>query len=117
MKHVTYAQKSLLFGDETADALLEYAAVLAADGSADTVQVHAYDSDGDEVLATFVLSDGIELMAETTRSSIPEPDNTEILAYLRERLANRNTTRDGGRVVSRPTATAEASDLDYLDQY
>jgi len=86
MKHVTYADKSLLVDDDTADALIEYAALLARNGDADTVEVHAFSSDGDEVSATFLLDVGAPLMAETSHSSLPDPDNREVLAYLLEQM-------------------------------
>jgi hypothetical protein len=82
---VTYAQKSLLMGDDVADALLAYAALLADTGSADNVEVRGVGVDGEEVVATFVLGNGIDLMAESTRSQLPEPDNRQALAYIRDR--------------------------------
>ena len=100
MKHVTYAQKSLLVGDDVADLLLEYAALLANEGSADTVQVQAFGTDGGEVTATFMLSDGIDIMAETTTSPLPEPDNSEVLAYLRERVGHVADSANSPRPVA-----------------
>jgi hypothetical protein len=85
MKHVTYAEKSLLVGDEAADALTEYSALLAQHGHADTVTLKAYGADGEDVEATFVLDQGTILMAETTHSSIPEPDNSEAVRDMREK--------------------------------
>jgi hypothetical protein len=110
MKHVTYAQKSLLFGDEAADLLLEYAATLADSNSADTVQIRAFGVDGDEVLATFLLSDGIDLMAESTHSPLPEPDNAEAIEHMRARMAAAaNHTSE-----SKPTAS-DTADFGSLD--
>jgi hypothetical protein len=86
MKHVTYAEKSLLIGDEAADTLTKYAAVLANLGRADTVTLKAFGADGDDVEATFVLDQGTILMAETTHSSIPEPDNGEAVRGMRESM-------------------------------
>jgi len=86
MKHLTYAEKSLLVGDSTADLLLEYAAALGTAGQADTVQVKAMSSDGDDVEATFLLGEGAPLMAETSTTKVPEPDNTEADTYLREKI-------------------------------
>ena len=40
MKHLTFADKSLLIGDDAADALLEYAAILAGQAKADNVTVN-----------------------------------------------------------------------------
>ena len=87
MKHVTFSDKSLLMDDETADALVHYAVLLATHGTADSVDVRAYGADGDSVTATMLLSEGASLMAETASSNLPGPDNTEALAYMRERMA------------------------------
>ncbi|WP_108251075.1 hypothetical protein [Planctomonas deserti] len=86
MKHLTYADKNLLVGDEVADLLLQYAARLASSGVADTVDVHAISSDGDEVTATFLLGEGAPLMTETTHSTVPEPDNTGAVQQITERM-------------------------------
>jgi len=86
MRHVTFADKNLLVGDDAADLLLEYAAALSSVGKADTVRVAAISSDGDAVVATFLLNAGSPLMAETTHSSLPEPDNEEVAQYMRERI-------------------------------
>jgi hypothetical protein len=86
MKHITYAEKSLLVGDAAADALLEYAAALSSRGRGEQVTVHAISGDGDEVEATFLLGAGAPLMAETSRTSLPEPDNSATVASIREEL-------------------------------
>jgi hypothetical protein len=86
MKHVTFADKSLLVGDAAADALLRYAAALSGAGAADAVDVNAISSDGDAVVATFLLNAGSPLMAETTTSSLPEPDNDDVVRYMHERI-------------------------------
>ena len=86
MKHVTYAEKSLLVGNEAADVLLEYAAVVARTGSADTVNVMALGAEGNDVVATFLLGAGTVLMAESANTTVEEPDNTAIVAYMRARI-------------------------------
>ena len=86
MQHITYADKSVLIGDEVAETLMEYAALIAREGSADTVKVCAIGSDGDEVVAIFLLGSGTNLMSETTHSSLAEPDNSDALMYMRERM-------------------------------
>lgn len=87
MKHLTFADKDFLVGDALADAVLEYAAVLGETRSADSIDIRAIGADGDEIEATFFLSAGVPLVAETTRSSLPEPDNAETVAYIEARLA------------------------------
>lgn len=82
------ADKSLLIGDEAADLLLEYAALLAQIGGGDAVRVHAIGADGDPVTVGFLLNGGTVLLIETSTSTLPEPDNSEAIAYLRGRLAS-----------------------------
>jgi hypothetical protein len=89
MKHVTYAEKSLLVGDEIADVMLEYAAQLTSDGDGKALDVRAISSDGDEVVATFLLGGGVPLMAETTTSTLQEPDNAELVQRVRADIARR----------------------------
>jgi hypothetical protein len=78
--------KDLLIGDEVADVLTEYAALIADRGLGDRVDVHAISSDGDEVTATIVLSAGTTILTETSRNSLPEPGNADAIAYMRERI-------------------------------
>jgi hypothetical protein len=87
MRHITFGDKSLLVGDDVANALLKYAAFLATEAKGDTVEVHAISSDGDEVTASFVLGPGVTMMAETTHNNLPEPDNTTAIAYMKEATA------------------------------
>jgi hypothetical protein len=105
VKHVTVGEKALLVGDEVADLLIEYAALLATASRGDSVQVRAVGADGDEVVATFLLNPGVVMMAETTRSSLPEPDNTEAEAYLRERI----------EWIARPPAAAQETETSAID--
>jgi hypothetical protein len=95
MKHITTAEKSLLVGDEAADLLLEYAAALARVDSADTVTLTAFGDDGDPVEVTFLLNNGTSILVETSASPAPEPDNAEVVEYMRVRLE---------RIVSPPYA-------------
>jgi hypothetical protein len=85
--HVTMADKSLLIGDDTADLLVRYAALLGKTGSADSVSLRAISGDGDEVVAQLLLNSGTVLMAETNHSALPEPNNRDVDEYLKERLA------------------------------
>ena len=62
MKHVMYAEKSLMMGDEVADLMMEYAVLLARHRSA-TIMV-----------------------AETARSSFPEPENGCAVTYLKKKI-------------------------------
>ncbi|MGO4594568.1 hypothetical protein AB4Z18_12180 [Leifsonia sp. 2TAF2] len=86
MKHVTYADKSLLVGDEAADLLMSYATALGQTGGTDAVTLRAIGVDGNEVEATFLLSPAVVLMVETASTTATEPDNIGAVRYLRERV-------------------------------
>lgn len=75
--------------------LAEYGAVLARRGTADTVVLTVLDPLGEDATATFLLDSGAVLMVESTHSTIPEPDNAEAIAVMRERI---------DRLESPPTA-------------
>jgi hypothetical protein len=97
------ADKSLLVGNEAADLLTQYAALVARIASGDAVTLRAIGADGGEVEATFVLNSGTVLIAESTDSRVPEPDNSDAEAYLRDRLASYGPDSSG--------ALDEAEDL------
>ncbi|MBF4567487.1 hypothetical protein ITJ57_01810 [Plantibacter sp. VKM Ac-2880] len=111
MKHLTYSDKALLIDDATADALLEYAALLARAGDADSVSVTAYSGDGQTVEATFLLDAGAPLMCETTHSTMNEPDNAIPLSYLREQIALRSSPPSIASEERHPTDHGNAYDL------
>jgi hypothetical protein len=88
MKHITFGDNSLLVGDDVADALLDYAAFLTTGAAGDTVEVHAISSDGDYVIASFLLGPGVTMMAETTHNKLPEPENTAAITYMNKATAH-----------------------------
>ena len=85
MRNVTFGENSFLFGNEAADAVLKYAALLAQKHTADTVTLTAISPDGDEVRVTMLLDTGAPIMAETTFSTQPEPENSEAVSYMTAR--------------------------------
>lgn len=111
VKHLTYANKSMLVGDETADLIVEYAALLAHTRDGDTVTLHVINSDGNEAEATFLLDTGAPLMAETVNTSVPEPDNSDAEDYMREQLLWRADSSPAA-AADQPAATADEN-LDY----
>ena len=95
VKHVTMAEKSLLIGDEAADLLLSYAALVAQIGRGDHVSIRAIGADGDEVTVGFLLNSGTVLLIETsTGSTLSEPDNRDAIQYMSERLASYSDVGD-----------------------
>jgi hypothetical protein len=90
MKHVTFADKSLLTGDETADLLMQYAQLLSERGGSDVVTVRAVSQDGNGVDASFLLNQATNLMVESASTDASEPDNEAAVAYLRGRIEELN---------------------------
>jgi hypothetical protein len=90
------SEKSLLIGDAAVLLLLEYAALVAQTQGGDTVRVRAYGADGGEVIASFLLNSGTVLMAETSASTLPEPDNSAAELYLRDQLDRFSLTNTVG---------------------
>ncbi|RDV44086.1 hypothetical protein DOE76_13635 [Leifsonia sp. ku-ls] len=86
MKHVTYAEKSLLIGDEAADLLMSYATVLGRTAGADAVTIAAIGADGNDVEATFLLNPSTVLMVESANTNASEPENETAVDYLRHRI-------------------------------
>jgi hypothetical protein len=86
MKSVTYADKTVLSGDEVADVLIDYAATLADHGRADSVSIAAWTEEGEPIEASFVLGTGTNVMAETMSSELPDPDNAAVVAAMTQRL-------------------------------
>lgn len=84
MKHVTYAEKSLLIGDEAAELLMSYATVLGRNNSTDSVTLRAVTMDGNETDATFLLNPSTIMMIESTNGTGNEPDNETVVEYLRQ---------------------------------
>lgn len=98
MKHLLFANKTILVGDDAADALIEYGVALAANHTADRVTFAGIGADGATVEAAFLLNSGAALVAETTPSDLPEPDNTAEVARIRDRI-----TRLSGGYPVQPT--------------
>ena len=86
MKHVMYAEKSLLLGDEVVDLMMEYAVLLANQGSADRIDVEAIGADGETVTAIFLIGPATIMVAESARSTIAEPSNGTAETYLKEQI-------------------------------
>jgi len=106
MKYLTYADQSVLIGDEAADTLLKFSALLAEKGHADAVSLNAIGSDGDAMVTSFVLGSGTNLMSASTTSTLPEPDNHDGIAYMNEKIA---------LLVSPPTAQPSAEPSEEWD--
>ena len=111
MMHVTFADKSLLIGDEIAELLLEYATAIADRGRADQVTIRAIGSDGNEVDVHMLFDSGTIIAAESTNSTANPPDNRENIEDLRQRI---------DRLVSPPgpdVTRVQIGDNRWLDEF
>ena len=86
MKHLVFGSKSLLTGEEAADLLGQYAALLGKLASADYIELQCIDSLGNETIAGFLLNGGANLVVETASTRIDEPVNDDAVAYMRRQL-------------------------------
>lgn len=86
MKRIIYGETSWLIGDDAADTVLQYAVELAQRDSAASVDMVVLDGAGSEQVVSFLIGPATMMMAETTWSSLPEPDNTIAVDRMRERL-------------------------------
>jgi hypothetical protein len=76
--------KGLLVGDEIADALTEYAAMVARIHQGDRVKIKALSAVGELTEVTVVFTNATAMVAETVHSELPEPENQEAIDYLRQ---------------------------------
>ena len=108
MKHLSYGDKTIFVDDPTADALVEYAGLLATAQTGDAVTVHAIGQDGNEVDVSFVLNQATNLVTETTNSHAQPPENPEALEYLRGKI-DRLRNPPSVRPVDRADVIADGS--------
>lgn len=87
MKHVTYADEAVLMDDAAADALLQYARLIADTGRADAVTLRAIRPDGNAVDVSFLLSPSTTLLVQSTNSENLTTANDGAVADLRGRIA------------------------------
>lgn len=85
MKHVMYAEKSLLMEDESAEALMQYAAAIAENNGGDTVKLRAVGVDGNVVEVSMLLNSATVLVVETTSADLSPPDNKEAVEEMRRK--------------------------------
>ena len=85
MKRLKYGDEAVIVGDEFAELLLEYAAALARNNTAEPLHFTAMNSEG-EVRASFLLGPASQLTVVETHSHLPAPDNAEAEAVMRDRI-------------------------------
>ena len=88
MKRILYATAEFTTDDEIADALLEYASVLAIINSADVVQFPGLDTDGTVRRMEIVIGPASQLLAMDADATA-ELDGEAAAAEIRERMRRR----------------------------
>jgi hypothetical protein len=94
MELIHYADGSILTGTTIAQALVEYAKVLAANGAAATVEIPTREGDGTVGHATFLLGPASQIVAVEAISQLDEVVDDELVRYLEV-----ETTRQRGGEV------------------
>lgn len=107
MKRISYGETSWLIGDIAADAVLEYAVELARHESAASIDLVVLDAAGAEQAVRFLLGPATMMMAETTASSFPEPDNAASVTVMSERVES----------MVHPPSAAPSRDRGPLDYF
>ena len=85
MRRLTYVAESVMVGDEFGRLVLEYAASLARNNTAEPLRFLGLNDEG-EVEAAFLLGPASQLVVIHTHSLLPEPRNAEAEEYMRSRI-------------------------------
>ena len=85
MKNLVYGEVQFLVDDESADAIVDYAVLMAKTGSADSVTLYVIGPDGNREQTKFAIGPASMVSAETTRSELEQPDNSAAIEYMRKK--------------------------------
>lgn len=83
MKYIHHDGSAILTGDEIADAVAEYAAVLGANERTDTVHVPTPDEHGQLTHATLLIGPASQIVLEPAPEDELEPESPEFVEQLR----------------------------------
>ncbi|MFF1572228.1 hypothetical protein ACFVWR_05730 [Leifsonia sp. NPDC058292] len=111
MKRIHYASGAVITGDDIADVLVRYAAVLAKRGIAAEVQAPIVRDDGSTGTALLLLGPASQILAEEAPGDNDLVD-ADFVAETEKAIAAQGTPRAG--FVRSGTENTEAIDLDYL---
>ncbi|WP_431278732.1 hypothetical protein [Leifsonia poae] len=111
MKRIHYASGTLVTGDDIADVLVRYAAVLAENGGAAEVSAPVVVGDGQVGRALLLLGPASQILAEDAPDTA-ELEDAEFVAEVGRSIAALGTPQAG--FVKPDPDNTEAIDLDYL---
>jgi len=112
MKRIHYASGSLLTGDAVAEALVGYAAALAANQAAAEVHAPAVLDSGERGEVLLLLGPASQIMAEDETGAGDELEAPEFVSELEEKTRELGPKRAG--FVQSGTDDVEGLDLDFL---
>jgi hypothetical protein len=107
MKCISYVGRDLLTGDRIADAIMDYATVLARRARADRVDIPVLVDDGVSHVE-IILGPASQIAVETVTNEREDPVDEELVADLGRRAAR---LRD-----PKPMAMSEGSDFELPDE-
>jgi hypothetical protein len=111
MKRVHYAGQNFLTGDSIADALMEYATMLARRARADRVDVPVM-ADGRIQRMAVVLGPASQILAEPVDNGREDPVDEELIGELRRRTALLRSPRP---IATRGLSGSATEDVDPRD--
>jgi hypothetical protein len=94
MKRLMIAQRDFLVDDSAAEALIQYAAVLADARRADVVELTVVTADSQYARLSLLLATGTQLAATTIDSEVDAPDNRSVVDHMWGRIASLKAPRE-----------------------
>jgi hypothetical protein len=107
MKRIFYSSGSVVTGDQIAEAVIRYAAVLALRDTSDTIDVPIALDSGRVDRAQLLIGPASELAVVPEESDMDDPEDAETLAELERQIVLHGSTR--------PQASAHIDSTDYVD--
>jgi hypothetical protein len=86
MRHLRFGSKSLFVGDEAAETLVDYGALIAQTRGGDRIDLLGFSAEGNRITTTFLLNSGTDLVVESTNLPFDEVDNEAAVEYMREKI-------------------------------
>jgi hypothetical protein len=83
LKLIHYNGQAILTGDDVADAVLDYAATLGANGKTDTIDVPTFDEFGQAAIETMLVGPASQITLSTAPEDELEIDAPDFVEHLR----------------------------------
>jgi hypothetical protein len=83
MKYIHYNGQPTMVADDVADAVIEYAAVLGANGRTDTVDVPTFDEIGQRAWETMLIGPASQITVSAAPEDELEGDHDDFVEHLR----------------------------------